>query len=263
MITTDNYDYKSWGETFPHKVVDLRQLFIHPDWEEIFDRIKDDSRFKETEEFLSYCLNKTNGKIKIYPYPDLVFAAFNSTPLKQVKVVILGQDPYHQNESHNDMIIPQAMGMCFSVPKGIQVPSSLKNIYGNLVENRHLLEMPKHGNLQSWAYQGVLMINNSLTVQHGFPNGHAEQWTWLTDMIIKHISDNTNNVVFVLWGSPAYSKRTLIDQSKHLIVASSHPSGLSCNNKMSDRPAFKTQDHFKLINDYLKKHKKGSIVWEI
>jgi uracil-DNA glycosylase len=108
--------------------------------------------------------------------------------------------------------------------------------------------MPKHGNLQSWANQGVLLINTSLTVQHGYPNGHAENWTWMTDIIIKYISDKTNHVVFVLWGSPAYSKRNLIDTSKHLIVASSHPSGLSYNNKMQDRPAFKNQDHFKLIN---------------
>jgi uracil-DNA glycosylase len=263
LISTDNYGYKSWSEIFQNNVVSLRGLYIHPDWEDFFEKVKQDKRFKEIEDFLSHCLEVTDRKIKIYPYPELLFSSFNATPLKELKVVILGQDPYHQNEKYGNSIIPQAMGMSFSVPVGMKIPSSLNNIYGNLVKHKHVTDMPKHGNLESWAYQGVLMINSALTVQHGYPNGHADKWSWMTDMLIKYISDMTEHTVFVLWGSPAYSKRGLINQSKHLIVASSHPSGLSSNNKMGDRPSFNSQDHFKLINDYLTKHGKGIIVWEI
>ena len=199
----------------------------------------------------------------MYPYPDLVFSAFNSTPLKQIKVVILGQDPYHQHENHNDDIIPQAMGMSFSVPVGIKIPSSLKNIYKNLIQYKHILDTPKHGNLESWTYQGVLMINTALTVQHGCPNSQAKYWTWLTDKLIEYISDNTENTVFILWGSPAYNKRALVNNKKHLVIASSHPSGLSYSKKMKDKPAFKDQDHFKLTNNYLIKHSKEPIVWDL
>lgn len=263
LISTKNYKYESWSEKFKDNNVSLRKLYIHPDWEDFFKRAKKDKRFKEIEDFLSHCLNVTQRKIKIYPYPDLVFSSFNSTPLKELKVVILGQDPYHQNETHNESIIPQAMGMSFSVPVGMEIPSSLKNIYKNLLEYKHISSMPNHGNLESWTYQGVLMINSALTVQHGYPKGHLDKWSWMTDMLIEYISNMTQHVVFVLWGSPAYSKAKLINQSKHLIVASSHPSGLSCHTKMGDKPSFVEQDHFKLINDYLTKHNKGIIVWEL
>ncbi len=263
LLSTESYNYKSWGQKFPNSVVDLKKLYIHPDWEDFFEKAKKDKRFKKLEEFLSHCLKVTDGKLKIYPYPDLVFSSFNSTPLKQLKIVIIGQDPYHNNVMRGGNVVPQAMGLSFSVPVGMNVPSSLNNIYKNLLKFKHVYQMPNHGNLESWTYQGVLMINTALTVQHGYPNGQAHHWTWLTDQLIKYVSDNTTNTVFVLWGSPAYSKRMFIDQSKHLIVASSHPSGLSCHSKMGDRPAFMDQDHFSLINDYLAKHKKDSIIWDL
>ncbi len=263
LISVDNYEYDSWLEKFPNYKVNLKNLYIHPDWNDFFKSTFKDERFERIENHLSHCLKVTDGKIKIYPYPDLVFSALNATPLDSIKVVILGQDPYHKNESHTNIIIPQAMGMSFSVPVGIKIPSSLRNIYKNMVNFNHQIEMPSHGNLESWAYQGVLMLNTAFTVQHGCPNSHHKYWNWLTDNLIKYISKHTNNTIFVLWGRPAYEKSKFIDQKKHKIIISSHPSGYSCHNKMGNHSAFNDQDHFRLINKYLKKTKKDEIFWHI
>ena len=126
----------------------------------------------------------------------------------------------------------------------------------------HIEEIPKHGNLESWAKQGVLLLNTSLTVQHGYPNSHTMKWEKFTDAVIKYISDNKDKVVFVLWGSPALQKLTLIDKDKkHKIIVSSHPSGLSCHKPLRQYPAFMNYDHFGEINDYLKENKKKTIKW--
>jgi uracil-DNA glycosylase len=263
LTSASNYKYNTWGESFPNNKVDLKKLYIHSDWEDFFDTVKKDKRFQTLEDFLSKCLDVTDNKVKIYPYPDLVFAAFNSTPLKQLKVVIIGQDPYHNSELVNNKLVPQAMGMSFSVPVGIKIPSSLKNIYKNLKEYNHVAKIPTHGNLESWTYQGVFMINTALTVQHGYPNSQAKYWTWMTDLLIKYISDNTFNTVFLLWGRPAYNKVKFIDKQRHKVITSSHPSGLSYAKPMGEHSAFKDQDHFKLVNKYLKSKNKGIIVWDI
>ena len=205
----------------------------------------------------------TDGKIKIYPYPNLLFNAFILTPLSNVKVVILGQDPYHCNEIHHDKIIPQAMGLSFSVPKGMKIPSSLQNIYKNLLKYKHIEIKPNHGNLSFWAYQGCLMLNTSLTVQHSYPNSHSKYWLPFTDKIIKYISNKLNNIVFVLWGNPALNKLNLIDQNKHKIIISSHPSGLSYNKKLKNYDSFENTDHFGEINKYLKEKNKKQIIWQV
>lgn len=262
QISISNYQYKTWKEKYPDHEVNLKKLHIDSQWKDFFSNVKKDEQFNKIEEHIKKSLDVTDGKIKIYPYPDLVFSSLNMTPLNEIKVVIIGQDPYHKNECHGSTVIPQAMGLSFSVPVGIKIPSSLNNIYKNMLEYGHLDKMPTHGNLESWAKQGVLLLNTAFTVQHGFPNSHAKYWKWLTDALIGYISDNTDNVVFVLWGRPAYGKSYLIDKKRHKIIVSSHPSGLSCHKTMGDFPSFKETNHFKIINKYLERHGKNKINWK-
>lgn len=262
MLDTKNYNYKTWGEKYPNNKVSLKsKTKVDDTWNELFNKEMKKEYFKELEEYLSKRLEKSDGKANIYPYPDLVFNAFNLTPLNKVKVVIIGQDPYHNCELHNDTRIPQAMGLSFSVPIGIKVPSSLQNIFNNQVKFKHILEKPKDGNLESWAKQGVLMLNTSLTVRHGYPNSHARFWVPFTDQVIKYISTNLDNIIFVLWGAPALNKLKLIDANKHKVIVSSHPSGLSANKGLRQYDSFNEKNHFKEINKYLKKYNKDEIVF--
>jgi uracil-DNA glycosylase len=261
MLSTENYEYETWGKTFPNEKVNLSTLKIHSSWKKLIKDEIDENYFDKLEKFLSKCLKVTKGDIKIYPYPDLVFNAFNTTPFNKIKVVILGQDPYHNNEEHKDEIIPQAMGLSFSIPVGIKVPSSLKNIYKNQLKFKQIKDLPDHGNLILWAKQGCLMLNTSLTVQHGHPNSHSKHWKPFTDTIIKTISDNKENVVFMLWGAPALGKLNLIDTKKHKVIISSHPSGLSCHKPLRTYKCFMDEDHFGKTNKFLIKNKKKPIEW--
>lgn len=155
------------------------------------------------------------------------------------------------------------MGLSFSVPVGIPIPSSLKNIYKNAMDFGQFYRYPEHGNLEFWAFQGCLMLNTALTVQKGHKNSHASIWNDFTDKIIKKLSDEKEGLVFVLWGAPALSKLSLIDTSKHNTVISSHPSGLSNNNKLGKYPSFSSIDQFGTINTFLKKSGKEEIIWQI
>jgi len=259
-ISVDNYKYKTWYEVFPDKKVKLEELYIHSSWKHIFKKIQNDNQEKwnDINNALSECLAEN---LNIFPHPDLVFSAFNKTPFDKIKVVIIGQDPYHNERTSKN--IPEAIGTSFSVPIGVDIPSSLKNIYKNALKYKQMLHYPSHGNLDFWAYQGCLMLNTSLTVIKNNPNVHASIWKWFTDKIIETISDKKSNVAFALWGAPAYSKNILIDSDKHFISASSHPSGLSCNNPMKNFPAFVNCDHFGSINKHLKSHSKKQILWQI
>ena len=192
-----------------------------------------------------------DGNIKVFPYPDLVFNAFNLTPLDEVKVIIIGQDPYLNNEMEDNMIVPQAMGLSFSVPVGIKIPSSLKNIYKNLKKFGHIKTLPKHGNIESWAWQGVLLLNRALTVQAGHAKSHISGWSHFTQKAVEYISSNCDHVVFLLWGSPAQSVEECIDTTKHNVIKSSHPSGLSANSICQGTPPFNNVDHFGKTNEYL------------
>jgi uracil-DNA glycosylase len=163
---------------------------------------------------------KSQGKT-IYPPGSLIFNAFNTTPLDKVKVVILGQDPYHGPR--------QAHGLCFSVQNGVPPPPSLINIFKELQEDIGI-KIPDHGNLTHWAEQGVFLLNASLTVRASEPMSHSKiGWAAFTDTVIKKISDIKKNVVFLLWGKFAQEKSALIDQSKHLILRAAHPSPLSAH----------------------------------
>jgi uracil-DNA glycosylase len=183
----------------------------------------------------------------IYPEAAAVFNAFTLCPFTQVKVVILGQDPYHG--------AGQAHGLAFSVPEEVKIPPSLTNIYKEIVADIGT-KTPHSGNLERWAKQGVLLLNSTLTVEDGKPGAHQKLgWERFTDAVIKKISDEKEHVVFLLWGNFARSKQTLIDPRKHLILEAPHPSPLSAYT------GFFGCKHFSKTNAYLKQHQRGHIDW--
>ncbi|OAV46113.1 uracil-DNA glycosylase [Lewinella sp. 4G2] len=191
---------------------------------------------------------KADGK-EIYPAGSLIFNAYDTTPLSQVKVVILGQDPYHNPG--------QAMGLSFSVPKGVTRPPSLRNIYKELNTS---LDIPisTSGDLTKWAEQGVFLLNSMLTVERNRPGSHQRSgWQFFTDASIKAISDHRENVVFMLWGAFAKKKAALINADKHLVLSSAHPSPFSADK------GFFGNDHFKLANEYLVKTGQEAIDWGV
>lgn len=184
---------------------------------------------------------------QIFPPGRQIFAAFNATPFNEVKVVILGQDPYHD--------VGQANGLCFSVNDGIQFPPSLRNIFQE-IHNDIGSPIPQSGDLTRWAKQGVLLLNATLTVEAHKAASHQRQgWEQFTDEVISHLSNHRQNLVFILWGSYAISKRSLIDPDKHLILTSVHPSPLSAYR------GFFGNKHFSKANNYLVEHGKTSITW--
>jgi uracil-DNA glycosylase len=270
-LDTKSYSkMKTWGEKFSDGNVSLSEQKISQSWKPIFDKLLNDKRFKQrTEKTLSDDLTE-NKNLMINPLPDLVFNAFVLTSLKKLKVVFIGQDPYFDHEVYENkknktnINVPQAMGLSFSVPHGIKVPSSLNNIYRNLEKNKHINQIPKHGNLESWAEQGCLMLNSALTVKDGKDNKNCHQyaWEWFTNEIISYISENKDHVIFVLWGAYAYKKESIIDQTKHKLIVSSHPSGLSAGKPMGKYPAFNNEDHFGKINEQLKEWNMEEIDWD-
>lgn len=266
LLSIENYSlYKTWTEKYSrvHYEVDIRKLDIHKSYSKFIDSEFQKEYIDKLNAYLKLCLVKTNGTVKIFPYPDLIFNALNITPLDRIKVVILGQDPYHGFEIFHDKIVPQAMGLSFSVPDGETIPSSLNNIYKNMIKFGHLDKMPKNGNLTFWALQGCLMLNTSLTVQSGIPNSHCRYWLPFSDSLIQYISDECDKIVFVLWGSCSLQKLNLIDYKKHHVIISSHPSGLSANKPLKSFKSFNEVDHFGEINNYLKQDKKTTILWNL
>lgn len=191
---------------------------------------------------------KSQGKT-IYPPGSLIFNAFNTTPVKNVKVVILGQDPYHgPNQAH---------GLCFSVQNGVPPPPSLINIFKELQEDIGI-SIPNHGNLTHWAEQGVFLLNASLTVRAAEPMSHAKiGWATFTDTVIKKISEIEKHVVFLLWGKFAQEKRVLIDETKHLILRAAHPSPLSAH------AGFFGCKHFSKTNAWLMSKGIDPIDWQL
>ena len=184
----------------------------------------------------------------IYPPGPLIFNAFAQTPFDKVKVVILGQDPYHNPQ--------QAMGLSFSVPKEVRTPPSLVNIYKEI--NADLgLPIPTHGDLTSWTQQGVFLLNAILTVEGGNAGSHQKSgWQTFTDAVIKRLSEEREHLVFMLWGNFAKQKAALIDKNKHKILEAAHPSPLAGN-------AFSGCRHFSKANDYLKQQGLTPIDWHV
>ena len=219
---------------------------IEESWKKVLSEEFQKPYFQQVVDHLK--TEKEQGKT-IYPPGPLIFHAFEATPIANVKVVILGQDPYHGPR--------QAHGLSFSVQKGVHPPPSLVNIFKELHEDVGM-PIPSHGNLEKWAQQGVLLLNASLTVRAGEPMSHAKiGWHHFTDTVIQKVSEEKKHVVFLLWGKFAQEKRTLIDESKHLILKSAHPSPLSAHN------GFFGNGHFSKANAYLMKHGIDPIDWAL
>lgn len=201
--------------------------------------------FAEIKAFLQ--AEKQAGKT-IYPPGPLIFNAFNKTPFEAAKVVILGQDPYHNPG--------EAMGLCFSVPRGVKIPPSLANIYKE-IKNSLGIAPPTHGDLTHWAEQGVLLLNAMLTVEARKPASHQKiGWQTFTDAVIRCVSERKERVVFLLWGNFARTKKALIDGTKHYVLESAHPSPLAGD-------AFQSCGHFARTNEILEKQGKPPIDWSL
>lgn len=223
-----------------------RKILLDESWKKPLAKQFDMSYIQDLRLFLK-------GRYKVgatvYPKKEEYFAAFNQTPLDKVKVVILGQDPYHGPG--------QAHGLCFSVPSGMRHPPSLQNIFKELQSDLGV-PYPKSGSLISWAKQGVLLLNSVLTVEDGQAGAHANKgWEKFTDAAIQSVSQETTGVVFVLWGAYAIKKAALIDQNKHCIIQSVHPSPLSAHRGfMGSKP-------FSKINKALEQFGKSPIDWRV
>lgn len=217
---------------------------IEPSWKRVLTPEFDKPYFAE----LTKRVRDEYKQYQCFPPGRLIFNAFNSCPFDKVKVVILGQDPYHEPG--------QAMGLSFSVPDGIQMPPSLINIFKE-IENDLGIPIPMTGNLTRWAEQGVMLMNATLTVRIHQANSHSQfGWQTFTDAAIKALSDGREHLVFMLWGGYARSKKYLIDQSKHLVLESVHPSPLSAN-----RGGWFGKHQFSRCNEYLESNGTEPIKW--
>ena len=216
---------------------------IEESWKEILAEEFNADYFLLLREFLV----EEKKKYKVYPPGPLIFNAFNCTPFHQVKVVLLGQDPYHSRG--------QAHGLCFSVPDRIPQPPSLVNIFRELSSDLGI-KPPVSGNLENWAKQGVLLLNATLTVRANQPGSHQGRgWEVFTDAVIKNISQKRVGIVFLLWGKYAHAKEALIDTKKHYILRAAHPSPYSAFS------GFFGCRHFSKVNEILKKHGLDEIDW--
>ena len=219
---------------------------LEPSWKERVGAYLDRPDMQALAEFLRSELR--SGKV-IFPPPKQIFAALEATPFDQVKVVILGQDPYHGPG--------QAHGLCFSVQPGVAVPPSLRNMYVELQRDLGF-SPPRHGCLTRWAEQGVLLLNAVLTVEQGLANSHqGKGWEGFTDSIIDTLNREREGLVFMLWGSYAQAKGKLIDSRRHCVLKAPHPSPLSAHR------GFIGCGHFSAANEYLMRHGKSPVDWTL
>ncbi|CDW58262.1 uracil DNA glycosylase [Trichuris trichiura] len=213
--------------------------------------------FKEIENFLAAAWKQ--GKV-IFPERRNIFAALNLTPLNQVKVVLIGQDPYHNpGQASDSSMVDQAFahGLCFSVQPGVPKPPSLQNIFKELETDISGFKTPNHGCLTSWAKEGVLLLNATLTVEKNQPNSHASiGWQTFTDRVIKTVNDHCYGVVFMLWGAFAQKKEKLVSAEKHIVIKAAHPSPLS-------QSRFFGCKCFSKANEALKEYGKNPINWDL
>ena len=223
----------------------MSNVKIEESWKDVLKSEFEQPYFQSLATFLRK--EKENNKT-VYPPGSLIFNAFNTTPFDKVKVVILGQDPYHNPG--------EAMGLSFSVPRGVRTPPSLKNIYKELNEDLGV-PIPSHGDLTHWAEQGVFLLNAMLTVERNKPRSHQKiGWQTFTDTVIRRLSDQREGLVFMLWGGFARQKKQLIDSSKHLVLEAAHPSPLAGG-------AFFGSRHFSRANEYLKQQGKEPVDWSL
>ena len=219
------------------------QVTIEPSWKEQLTREFEEPYFADLASFVRTEYEQGT----VYPHPKNIFSAFSLTPFNKVKVVILGQDPYHGPH--------QANGLSFSVPPGVRNPPSLRNIFCELADDLGT-PLPDSGDLSAWAREGVLLLNATLTVRAGAPGSHQGQgWERFTDAVITALSKNRSGIVFILWGAYARSKKKLIDETRHCIIESPHPSPLSAH------AGFFGSKPFSRTNDYLRAHGATPINW--
>jgi uracil-DNA glycosylase len=221
----------------------MSEIRLHPSWKAVLS-----DEFKEPyfQSLISF-VKQEYASTKVYPPGHLIFSALDHTPFQDVKVVILGQDPYHGPG--------QANGLCFSVNEGVAIPPSLKNIFAEVGDDLGI-DATLNGNLERWANQGVLLLNATLTVRANHAGSHQNKgWERFTDTVVKRISQKRENVVFMLWGSYAQKKGAVIDRTKHLVLKAPHPSPLS-----SYRGFFGCK-HFSKANAYLNGAEKTQIEW--
>ena len=218
---------------------------IEESWGQLLSEEFEESYFQD----LTLSLKRLKSEaVPIFPQGSLIFNAFNLTPVHEVKVVILGQDPYHNPG--------EAMGLCFSVPRGIKIPPSLRNIYKEIKEDLGC-HIPSHGDLTEWSQRGVFLLNAILTVEKNQPGSHRNLgWRKFTDGVISKLSREREGLVFMLWGNFARQKRGLIDSERHLILEAAHPSPLAGG-------AFSGCRHFSKANEYLISRGKIAIDWQI
>ena len=227
-------------------VVKNTGIKLHPSWLEAIGSEFDKSYMTQLKQFLAE--EKAKGKV-IYPAGSNWFSAFNDTPFDQVKVVILGQDPYHGPH--------QAHGLCFSVRPGVAIPPSLRNMYQELQSDLGI-PLPEHGCLTHWAEQGVLLLNATLTVEQANAGAHqGKGWEQFTDRAVQALNEQREGLVFLLWGSYAQKKGAFIDTAKHLVLKAPHPSPLSAYR------GFFGCKHFSQVNQYLKQRGLAPIDWRL
>lgn len=225
----------------------LDQIRLDSSWKSVLAPFLLSDKMERLREFL--IAEKQAAKI-VYPPNQLIFNALDTTPFSQVKAVILGQDPYHGPN--------QANGLSFSVQKGLAIPPSLRNIFHELNTDLNI-PVSKHGDLSAWAEQGVLLLNSVMTVEAGQPTSHQKQgWEDFTDAVIDVLNQDSENIVFILWGAYAQKKGQRIDQNKHLVLKAAHPSPLAAN-----RGGFFGCQVFSKTNHYLKQNGKAPINWQL
>ena len=224
---------------------------LHASWQAVIG----DEFNKPYMQTLRAFLQQEKAAVKtIYPASPLIFNAFNHTPFDKVRIVIIGQDPYHGQDSKGQA---QAHGLSFSVPKGVALPPSLQNIYKEIADDLNI-KMSKTGDLTPWANQGVLLLNATLTVEQAKAGSHqGKGWETFTDAAITALNTQRENLVFVLWGSYAQKKGAFIDEKKHLVLKSVHPSPLSAHR------GFFGNHQFSSINQYLIQHNQKLIDWQL
>ena len=224
----------------------MKEVQLHESW---LSRLDDQFQQPYMQNLREFLLTRKSHRAIIYPPGAQIFNALNSTPFDQVRIVILGQDPYHGPG--------QAHGLCFSVQPGVKIPPSLANIYREIQSDLGI-GPPQHGCLQSWAERGVLLLNAVLTVERGQAGSHqGKGWETFTDAIVQLLNDQREQLVFMLWGSYAMKKGAVIDSRKHLVLKAPHPSPLSAHR------GFLGCRHFSSANEYLQKNQKLPVDWTV
>lgn len=224
----------------------MGEVQLHESW---LSHLEDQFQQEYMRKLREFLLIRKQHRAVIYPPGPQIFNALNSTPLEKVRVVILGQDPYHGPA--------QAHGLCFSVQPGVRVPPSLANIYREIQADLGIAPA-HHGCLQSWAEQGVLLLNAVLTVERGQAGSHqGKGWEKFTDAVVQLLNDKREELVFMLWGNYAFKKGAVIDKRKHLVLKAPHPSPLSAHR------GFLGCRHFSSANEYLREHGQQAIDWSV